>query len=395
MNKSPICPGFLAAGIASGIKKNGILDLGLIYSENDASVAGLFTKNQIQAAPVILDKIRVKSGKSRAIIVNSGNANCCTGEKGMADAKAMAGFAASNLHLQEEMVLVSSTGVIGEPFPVHKVETAAPDLIKALRPHGFKDFARSIMTTDTVEKLISKKGKINGKEFTVTGIAKGAGMIKPDMATMLCFVCTDVGVTPDLLHRLLFFATRRSFNRISIDGDTSTNDTVILMANNHSEIAIENETDINIFQQILDDVLLSLAKMLIKDGEGVTKFVEVIVKGAENDEDARKIADTVADSNLVKTAFFGEDANWGRIIAAAGRAGGQINPDRIDIYFDNIMMVKNGIGCGKTVEAEATKVLKKSEFVLTIDLNINTGYASLFTCDFSVDYVKINADYRT
>jgi len=385
----------MAAGIAAQIKKKGVIDLGLIYSEKDASVAGVFTNSLVQAAPVILDKKRVKSGKCRAVIVNSGNANCCTGEKGMVHATAMTNFIASRLNLPEEKVLVASTGVIGEPFPINRVETAVPGLIEALNPHGFKNFARSIMTTDTVEKLIFRQKEINGKKITITGVAKGAGMIRPDMATMLCFICTDAGVAPDLLHTLLLSATEKSFNKITIDGDTSTNDTVIIMANNDSQVTIAKKAEIDIFQQLLDELLLSLAKMLVKDGEGVTKFVEVIVKGAENNQDARKIADTIANSNLVKTAFFGEDANWGRIIAAAGRSGGEINQDLIDIYFDDVMMVKNGMGCGKDVEALATKVLKKSEFVLTLDLNIKSGSASVFTCDFSVDYVKINADYRT
>ncbi len=385
----------MAAGIAAQIKKKGVIDLGLIYSEKDASVAGVFTNSLVQAAPVILDKKRVESGQCRAIIVNSGNANCCTGEEGMVHAVAMTEFIASRLNLPEEKVLVASTGVIGEPFPINRVETAVPGLIEALTPHGFENFARSIMTTDTVEKLIFRHKEINGKKITIAGVAKGAGMIRPDMATMLCFICTDAGIAPDLLHTLLLSSTEKSFNKITIDGDTSTNDTVIIMANNDSQVTIENKAEINIFQQLLDDLLLSLAKMLVKDGEGVTKFVEVIVKGAENNKDARKIADTIANSNLVKTAFFGEDANWGRIIAAAGRSGAQINQDLIDIYFDDVMMVKNGMGCGKDVEALATKVLKKSEFVLTIDLKIKAGSASVFTCDFSVDYVKINADYRT
>ncbi len=385
----------MAAGVAAQINKKGVIDLGLIYSEKDASVAGVFTKSLVQAAPVILDKKRVKSGKCRAIIVNSGNANCCTGEDGMAHAVAMTEFIASSLDLPEEKVLLASTGVIGEPFPINRVETAVPGLIEALSPHGFENFARSIMTTDTVKKLIFRHKEINGKKITVTGVAKGAGMIRPDMATMLCFICTDAGIAPDLLHTLLLSATEKSFNKITIDGDTSTNDTVIIMANNDSRVTIENKTEINIFQQLLNDLLLALAKMLVKDGEGVTKFVEVIVKGAENNHDAGKIADTIANSNLVKTAFFGEDANWGRIIAAAGRAGAQVNQDLIDIYFNDVMMVKNGMGCGKDVEALATKVLKKSEFVLTLDLNIKSGFASVFTCDFSVDYVKINANYRT
>lgn len=395
MNNTIICPGFKAAGIASGIKKNGNLDLGLIYSEIDAAVAGIFTKNMVKAAPVLIDIQRIKSGKCRAFIANSGNANCCTGNKGIKDAIAMAQLAASGLKISDDLVLVASTGVIGEPFPVDKVKNAVPKIIHSLSENGLNNFAQSIMTTDTVPKLVSRFGTIDGKPFTVTGITKGAGMIRPDMATMLCFVITNIGASPDILREAIYSSAQRSFNKITIDGDTSTNDTVLIMANGLSGAFIKNNAHKKVFQNILDDLFLTLAKMLVKDGEGVTKLVEIIVKNANSHNDARHIADTVAESSLVKTAFFGEDANWGRIIAAAGRADALIDPDAIDIYFNDVLMVKNGVGCGKDAEIEATKILKKPEFSVTIDLKTGSGSASVLTCDFSVDYVKINADYRT
>jgi glutamate N-acetyltransferase/amino-acid N-acetyltransferase len=389
------CSGFKAAGIASGIKKRGGLDLGLIVSEKNASVAGVFTKNLVKAAPVILDMERTKSGICRAIIVNSGNANCCNGDEGLANARKMAFCAAKELGISEEMVLVASTGVIGQPLPIEKIEESVPLLVKGLSPKGFMDFSKAIMTTDTVPKLVVKKGNLNGKSFTIAGTAKGAGMIHPDMATLLCFICTDAQIEHGLLKQMLVTATDRSFNRITIDGDTSTNDTALIMANGDSGTAIKSAEEKTCFQELLDEVTLELAKLLIKDGEGVTKLVEVIVKGAASNREAADIARTVANSNLVKTAFFGEDANWGRIMGAVGRANVPVYPEKIDIYFDDVMMVKNGRGLGKDVEAKTTEVLKKPEFKVIVNLNSGDKEASIFTCDFSVDYVRINADYRS
>ena len=387
--------GFKAAGVASGLKKHGKKDLGLIFSQVPANVAGVFTSNLVQAAPVLIDMERIKSGSCQAIIVNSGNANCCTGEQGMRDAETMARLAASELGISEELVLVASTGVIGEPLPMEKIEAAVPGLVRSLQPEGISDLAMSIMTTDAVPKMVSGKGLLEDKTFTVIGVAKGAGMIRPDMATMLCFVCTDVEATPEILKEALVKAADRSFNRITIDGDTSTNDTVLVMANGLSGAVIQSLPHKNIFQKVLDEIFLALAKQLVRDGEGVTKLVEIVVCGALSDSDARKVADTVAHSPLVKTAFFGEDANWGRIMGAVGRAGAEVDPNNIDVYFDDVRIVKAGMGCGKVVEDEATKVLMRPEFVVTIDLNMGRGSDSMFTCDFSVDYVRINADYRS
>ncbi|MEE8399350.1 MAG: bifunctional glutamate N-acetyltransferase/amino-acid acetyltransferase ArgJ, partial [Desulfobacterales bacterium] len=338
---------------------------------------------------------RIKSGVCQAVIVNSGNANCCTGDQGMQHARSMADHAAEELGISQDLVLVASTGVIGQPLPIDSIRNAIPDLVHACDSGKIDDFARAIMTTDTVPKVVSRNGKIKGKPYTITGVAKGAGMIRPDMATMLCFVCSDAGAAPDVLKEMLVEATDQSFNRITIDGDTSTNDTVLLLANGLSGASIDGIEDQQSFQAVLNDLLLELAKMMVRDGEGATKCVEILVRGASSDSDARTVADTVAHSTLVKTALFGEDANWGRIIAAAGRAGVPMDPDQIDIFFGDVQMVNKGLGCGKAIEAEATRVLKTPEFTLLMDLNMGSGTSSVFTCDLSIDYVKINADYRT
>ena len=389
------CPGFHAAGISAGIKKKTALDLGLIYSVGPATVAGMFTRNRVTAAPVTLTKARAAGGAGRAIIVNAGNANCCTGAQGEADALAMAAAAADGLRLDDQEVMVASTGVIGLPLPIDKVRAGIPELVKALRPDGFVDLARAIMTTDTVAKLVMRQGTLDGKTFTVLAVAKGAGMIRPDLATMLCFVCTDAAIPASGLQTMLPPAVERSLNRITIDGDTSTNDTVLLMANGVSGAEVNTAAQQAVFQAVLDDILMDIARRLVKDGEGVNKVVEIQVQGAPSDADALRIADTVAHSPLVKTAFFGEDANWGRIVAAAGRAGVAFDPHQVDIFFDAVQMVKGGQGFGQDIEDQVTAVMKQPEFTVTIDLHQGDGRAAMLTCDFSIDYIKINADYRS
>ena len=389
------CPGFQAAGVAAGLKKNGKKDLGLIYSEVPLTVAAMFTRNLIKAAPVLLGQQRTANGRCRAVIANSGNANCCTGEQGRRDAIRMGNLVANGLRVDDDEVLVSSTGVIGEPLPIEKIESAAPGLIAALSPGGLADFAEAIMTTDTVPKILSRTGQVTGKTFTVTGVIKGAGMIRPDMATMLCYVMTDIAARPDVLQKTLAKAVDRSLNRMTVDGDTSTNDTVLLMANGLSKVDLNDAESKEVFQSVLDEVMIGLAQWLIKDAEGATKLVEVVVKGAPTKPAAHKIADTVANSPLFKTALYGEDANWGRILAAVGRAGIQVELEKIDIFFGSVQMVKSGFGCGKEAEAEATRVLQQEEFRVTVDLNLGRETETVFTCDFSLDYVKINANYRT
>jgi glutamate N-acetyltransferase/amino-acid N-acetyltransferase len=390
-----ICKGFRAAGVAAGIKTRSAMDLGLIVSDEPAAVAGVFTRNKVQAAPVQLCRQRISTGRCQAVIVNSGNANCAAGEAGMAAARAMTTAAADGLGIAEQLVLVASTGVIGRPLPVAAVEAAMGGLTRALRPDGFGDLARAIMTTDTEPKLSWRTGDIDGRPFSIVVVAKGAGMIRPDMATLLLFACTDAEIPSGSLQEMLQRSTDVSLNRITIDGDTSTNDTALLLANGLSGAVVRSDLHRQMFQSLLDDIFMELARWLVRDGEGVTKVVEIGVRGAESHADARRIADAIAHSPLVKTAFFGEDANWGRILGAAGRAGVPLDPERVDLYFDQIQMVKGGAGRGDRIEAEASKVLKLPEFSVTIDLNLGQGEASLLTCDFSVDYVRINADYRT
>jgi glutamate N-acetyltransferase/amino-acid N-acetyltransferase len=389
------CKGFRAAGIHSGLKQNGNRDLGLIYSETPASSAGVFTQNRIKAAPVLITRKRIETGLANAIIVNSGNANCCNGETGFQDALKMTGATARGLALTDNSVLVASTGVIGARLPIEKIENAVPNLIQALNPEGFMDFARAIMTTDTVPKLEHRQGCVHDRTYNLVGMAKGSGMIAPDMATMLCFICTDVSIPHPLLKKLLVSAVDKTLNRICIDGDTSTNDTTLILANGQSNVSMNTMDQAGDFQRLLEQILNSLAKSLVKDGEGVTKCVDIIVKGAMSDQDAQAIAHTISTSPLVKTALFGQDANWGRLIAAAGRAHVPIDPDSIDIYFNQVQMTRNSLGCGPEAEKLATRVLKEPEFAIVMDLNMGAGSASVLTCDFSLDYVKINADYRS
>jgi len=389
------CKGFQAAGIAAGLKKNGRPDLGLLYSTTPATAAAVFTRNVVQAAPVLLARQRIRSGRCRAIVANSGNANCCTGEEGLRHAEAMCAAVARELDIPEEEVLAASTGVIGNPLPIERIVAAVPDLVSGLREDGFPQLAAAIMTTDTEPKYLHREGRIGDRSYTIGAVAKGAGMIRPDMATMLCFAATDAAVTAPLLDAMLRRAVARSFNRITIDGDTSTNDTVILLANGAGGAAVASEADQAGFQALLDDLFLELAKWLVRDGEGVHKMVEISVKGAPSDEAARRVADTIAHSPLVKTALFGEDANWGRVLGAAGRAGVTFDPGRVALYFDQVRMVADGVGCGAEAEAAATAVLKQSELQITLDLDSGEGKASVLTCDFSIEYVKINADYRS
>lgn len=389
------CPGFKAAGVVAGIKKNGRKDLGLIVCDGPADIAGLFTRNRVQAAPVLLDRERVGLGVCRAVIVNSGNANCCTGADGYRNAVRMARAAAAGLGVAEEQVLVASTGVIGEPLPVERIEQALPGLVGALTPDGIADFAEAIMTTDRVPKTVSRQMETNGRRVTLTGVVKGAGMIRPDVATMLCFLMTDARASAGVLRDILAVGAERSFNAITVDGDTSTNDTILLLASGRSGVDVEPAATRGGFQTLVDEVMLALAKWVVKDAEGSTKLVEIRVVGAASDADARAIADTIAHSPLVKTALFGEDANWGRILAAAGRAGAALDPSRVDIFIGPDQMVARGIGCGKEAEAAAARVLKTDEFRITVDLHLGPGRAAVYTCDLSIDYVKINADYRS
>ncbi|MCF6248393.1 MAG: bifunctional glutamate N-acetyltransferase/amino-acid acetyltransferase ArgJ [Desulfobacula sp.] len=387
--------GFKFAGIPAGIKKNKLKDLGLIFCEREASAAALFTKNKVVAAPVIIGKQTIKSGTIQAILVNSGNANCFTGKKGMEDALSCVKKLSLSLGIRENNILVSSTGVIGQPLPMEKFETGIPQVVEALSKEGLDDFAASILTTDLCTKIVERTGKIENIPFKITGIAKGSGMIRPDMATMLAFICIDVKISSGLLKRCLMTANEKSFSRISVDGDTSTNDTLFALANGASKVDIRDKESQKVFQKVLDEVCLELAKMIVRDGEGATKLIQINVKGARTKQDAFKVAETIAHSNLVKTAIYGEDPNWGRITAAAGRSGAQINPDTMALFFEDQALVKNGMWLGSEAEKKAAVLLKKKEIDITLDLNLGDESDHFIFCDFSENYVKINADYRS
>lgn len=392
-----VCPGFEWSGISAGIKPHGERDLGIIRSTAPTRAAAVFTKNRVKAAPVLLDMERIVSGICQAIIVNSGNANCCTGDQGLRDARAMTKRVADELGIEENRVLAASTGVIGVTLPIEKVTAAIPAAVEALSADGFDDFSTSILTTDQFPKTISEIFQMDdGSEFSITVAAKGAGMICPDMATMLCFICTDIQASSETLAAILARSVDYSFNRITVDGDTSTNDTVVIMANGMSNASLLTDSDRRRFQQALNDVLLEIAKMIVRDGEGATKLIEVNVRGARSVEEARRAAAVVAGSPLVKTAFFGEDVNWGRILAAVGRSGVEMQPESIDIFYDTIQVVSNGRGCGTESEKAAAGVIRQREILLSIDLNTGgMGTASVFTSDLSLDYVKLNAHYRS
>ncbi len=390
-------PGFLFSGISAGIKKDGRRDLGLICSEVPARVAGLFTTNAVKAAPVQLDMKRIKGGQCQAIVVNSGNANACTGMEGVRHAQTVSRWIARGLKIGESLVLVSSTGVIGNPLPVNKIGEKVPELIRSLSPDGFMKTVEAIMTTDTFPKVEVATCRIKGEPVKLCGMVKGAGMIRPDLATMLSFLVTNAKIETPLLQRMLERAAETSFNRITIDGETSTNDTVLLLANGKAgHLSLRRmDRDGEIFQSMLSEVCQNLSQSLVKDGEGATKFIEIEVRGARNLEDAKRAAYAIAHSPLVKTAFFGEDANWGRILCALGHSGARINPNRIDLFFDKAPIVRDGMGVGGRSEGRASQVIKKKSFKVTVDLHQGKSPFSVLTTDLSLDYVKINGSYRS
>jgi glutamate N-acetyltransferase/amino-acid N-acetyltransferase len=390
-------PGFLFSGISAGIKKDGKRDLGLIYSEVPAQVAGLFTTNALKAAPVQLNMERIKKGLCQAIIVNSGNANACTGSQGLKDAKRVSSFVAKQLGIDERLVFPSSTGVIGSPIPLKKIEEGIPKLIDHLSPKGWMSTVEAIMTTDTFPKIEVATCRIKGKQVKLCGMVKGAGMICPNLATMLSFLVTDACIKAPLLQRMLEKAAEASYNRITIDGETSTNDTVLLLANGKAGHPFLNRMDRDgeAFQSVLLKVCQNLAESLVKDGEGATKFIEILIRGARNKEEAKRAAYAIAHSPLVKTAFFGEDANWGRILCALGHSGVPIDPNRIDVFFDKVPIVKNGMGVGSQSEEKASQILKKKSFRVTVNLHQGKNQFSVLTTDLSIEYVKINASYRS
>lgn len=389
--------GFRFSAVEAAIKKPGRFDLALIFSEVPAQVAAVFTTNKVQAAPVMLSRERAKNGCARAVLVNSGNANACTGDQGMRDALSCGRRTAETLGLPDEELLIASTGVIGQQLPMDRFHAGIQPLVDGLGSSTLDEVAAAIMTTDTFAKIERRSGQAGGVSYQIEGVAKGAGMIQPNMATMLSFLVTDAAVDPTLLKGAFGEAVEASFNSITVDGDMSTNDTALLIANGaagNPTITAGTPEAVQ-FVDLLKEITLSLARQIVKDGEGATKFVTVKVRGAATNADAKKAALAVANSLLVKTAFFGQDANWGRIIAALGYSGAQLEQGRVEISFDDVVMAKDGIFAGGNAEAAGTEVLKKPEFTVAIDLHLGAGAGAVYTSDLSYDYVRINADYRT
>jgi glutamate N-acetyltransferase/amino-acid N-acetyltransferase len=377
-----IVQGFKMAAIAAGIKAKGALDLALIYSEKPAAIAAMFTQNTFIAAPLIVSKkhLQETEHRARAVIVNSGNANAATGEAGIQAARATTDAVASQLGLKANEVLVSSTGVIGRSLPVEKIRSAIPNLVEGLRPDNLELLARGIMTTDTVPKIAT--ADVGGAH--IAGVAKGAGMIHPDMATMLSFIMTDADVSQIDLNDALRYAVHRSFNSISIDGDTSTNDMVVVMANGASAV----KPNLNQFREQLVDVCTTLATAIVRDGEGATKFVQIDIEEAPSEQAAHTIGRVIARSPLVKTAIYGADPNWGRIVGAIGNSGVPLKSDRVDIYI-------SGVPISDATLAQAQQKLREKEIQIRVVLHSGSDSARVWTCDLTEGYIRINADYTT
>ena len=380
--------GFQAAGVACGIKKTGALDLALVVSDHDCACAGMFTTNRVQAAPVVYDKATLAKNRSaiRAVVANSGCANACTGDAGLDDARTTAEETARALGIRAEQVLVLSTGVIGQRLPMEKIRAGVKDAAQKLSPAGGDDAAHAIMTTDTKPKVFA----IRNSQFAIGGMCKGAGMIHPNMATMLAVLTTDAKLAPDLLDQALRHAVNQSFNRISIDGDMSTNDTVLLLANGASGYT----PDLAEFTEALTQVCVNLAQQLVRDGEGVTKFVELVVTGAHTEADAVRVAKAIANSPLVKTALYGGDANWGRVIAAAGYSGVDVEPAKMKLWFGDVNVFANGMPTDFD-EAASTRAIAGRDVFIRLDLGQGEAHTTVWTCDLSHDYVTINGKYRT
>jgi glutamate N-acetyltransferase/amino-acid N-acetyltransferase len=385
--------GYLAAGISSGIKEKG-LDLAVILSSQPASAAGVFTRNRVQAAPVVLSKqhLKLSKGSMQAILINSGCANACTGARGLNDSRASARYLASHLNLDPSRILVASTGVIGSFLPMPKLQEGISAAVSSLGSRGGTAAARAIMTTDTREKVFAVEGRIAGKAVRIGGIAKGAGMIHPQMATMLAAVTTDVKVRPGILDRLLRRAVEPTFNCLTVDGDTSTNDAVMVLANGASGATLMDARSRSFFEKGLTMVCEELAKSIARDGEGATKFVEVVVSGSSSFQAARKVAMTIAKSSLVKTALYGQEFNWGRILAAVGYAGIPFNPEKVALSLNGIPVFRNGSPVSST-HARAERAMKARNIRIEVDLGGKRASARVWTCDLSHEYVNINATY--
>ena len=383
--------GFQAAGLGAGIKKNGKKDLALIVSDTSAAAAGIFTTNQVQAASVKLCRERLAQGTARAIVINSGNANACTGERGMKDARKMGAIGARALGLEENDVLVCSTGHIGACLPMDVVEKGIETAASQIGSDHGLDAAEAIMTTDTRPKYCTTQILVEGKPVTLTGLAKGAGMIEPNMATMLSFLMTDAAVDPAALQTCLKYAADQSFNRISVDGDRSTNDTVLFLANGSAGHAPLDTThpDWPAFKAAVFALTHDLAMKIMRDGEGVTKVVTIRVQGAVSNEEADCAARSVGNSLLVKTSWVGNFPNWGRVMDALGYSAATIQEDRVDIAYDGLPATAGGLAASTPLD-ELKKVIERSSFTIDIDLHVGDGEAIVYSCDCTEEYVKIN-----
>lgn len=389
--------GVTAAGVACGLKKTGKPDLALVVADRPAAVAATFTTNRVQAAPVLLSRRHLKGGRFAAIVLNSGNANACTGARGLRDAEATAAEVARALGCPAGQVFVASTGVIGKPLDMTKIRAGIRAAAGRLSRPGSRAAAQAILTTDTFAKEAGVAFRQGGRQVTVAGFAKGAGMIAPRMATMLAVVATDAALSSRLLGQALRAAVKESFNCVTVDGDTSTNDTVLCFATGLAGApAITAGTPaFRAFQVALTTTCVTLARMIARDGEGATKLCAVQLGGARSAAEAERAARTVAESPLVKTTLFGEDINWGRIMAALGRSGARFDPEAVDIAVDGVAVVRSGLGLGSAAEARANRRLARREFTLRIDLHAGRAAAHVWTTDLSEAYVRINAGYRT
>jgi glutamate N-acetyltransferase/amino-acid N-acetyltransferase len=390
--------GFSASGVAAGIKSAGdTLDVACLFADRPAPWAAMLTTNKFAAAPVLLARELLKrGGPLQAVLVNSGNANAATGAEGLRRARTVAAAVARVLELPPGRVLVSSTGIIGRPLPAAKIVRAVPEAVRTLEPGGGARAAAAIMTTDTFPKEAALELRVGGKAVRIGGMTKGAGMIHPRMATMLAYLTTDAAIAQPVLRRLLAAAVERTFNRIDIDGDTSTNDTVVLMAGGASGARVPaSGPDHERFAAALHEVCRRLAELIVRDGEGATKLVEVVVTGARTAKDALAVADAVANSKLVKTAWFGNDLNWGRIAAAVGYAGAKVDPDRVAISLNGKAVVAKGRGVAPARLAKAALEIRKPVLRFVIDLGLGKAADRVLTCDLTDKYVFINADYPT
>jgi glutamate N-acetyltransferase/amino-acid N-acetyltransferase len=398
VNGSVTCPkGFLAQGVSAGIKKDDKNDLAIIYSQSPCTAAGVFTTNVVRAACVDFDRRQLEAGNAQAIVVNSGNANACTGEQGWEDTLSMAALASECLALQPQDILVASTGVIGVNMPMERVQAGIVAAANSLSVEGAANAALAIMTTDLVNKEIAVEIEIAGKTVRIGAMAKGSGMIHPNMATMLGFITTDAVINSKCLEGMLKAATDKSFNMISVDGDTSTNDMVLALANGQAGNLIIEDPDSQegqTFYQALEFIAIKLAKMIARDGEGANHLIEVQVKRAAEADAAKMIARSITSSSLTKAAVFGLDANWGRILAAAGYSGATFDPSRVDIYLGAEMVARDGMGLAFD-EEQARLELAQETVVITVDLKAGDYSATAWGCDLSYDYVRINAAYRT